>query len=313
MNFGLSTKIFFPQRLTPGLLSALANSGVRVIELFAGRHHFDYTDRSQVRDLAAWFRSNDVLPTLHAPVSSGNYFSRHSSPDINLVSTNKAVRIEAMEEIKRALESAEHIPFSTCVLHLGLPPAMEEAHWSDYTFEYALTAIEHLKAFAAPLGVRLLLENLPNEIATPAHLLAILRIGHFDSCGICFDVAHAHLDEAGIAPALESLRPRIAEIHLSDNAGRQGALVDQHLWPASGTERPLSAARGTIDWQATYELARSFPSETPLMLEIADVEAATPEAVTRMAREVISESIRLQEVASLNPSEPLSDSKEGLN
>jgi sugar phosphate isomerase/epimerase len=306
MNFGLSSKIFFPQRLTTGLLGALADSGVRAIELFAGRHHFDYTDRSQVREVAAWFRSNDVLPTLHAPISAGTYFSRHSSPDVNLVSTIKAVRIEAMEEIKRAIESAEHIPFPTCVIHLGLPPATEEARWSDYTFEYSLTAIEHLKAFAAPLGVRLLLENLPNEIATPGHLLAMLNIGHFDSCGICFDVAHAHLDEGGIALAFETLLPRIAEVHLSDNAGRQGALIDQHLWPASGTERPRSAARGSIDWKAVYELARTLPPETPLIFEIADTEAASSEAVTRLAREVISEASRLQEVAALNPPEPRS-------
>ena len=58
MQPGLSTHVFLQQRLHPGLLDAmlrgLAPYGVPVIEVFAARHHFDYTDRSIVRDIANW-------------------------------------------------------------------------------------------------------------------------------------------------------------------------------------------------------------------------------------------------------------------
>ena len=124
----------------------------------------------------------------------------------------------------------------TCVLHLGV----RGDRWSEHALEHSLTAVEHLKAFATPLGVRLLLENLPNEIATAEHLETILRIGHFDSCGICLDTGHAHLSEAGLMATLELLRPRIAELHLHDNDGTS----DTHLWPASGAERPAWSASG---------------------------------------------------------------------
>ncbi len=288
MIFGLSTSLFYPHRLAPAHLDALAASGVSVIELFAGRHHVDYTDRRQVRELAAWFRDSGVRPTMHAPLSTESSFSRHSSPTLNLVDLSKPRRIDAMEELKRALELAESIPVPTCVVHLGLSNADE---WTDHTLEYALTAVEHLKAFAAPLGVRLLLENLPNPVATPEHLLEILRVGHFDSCGICLDNAHVHLSDSPVAEVIELLRPRIAELHLSDNDGR----TDSHLWPASGSERPTSLRTGTVDWFNLYAAADSLPASTPAILEVADTEAATPAEATRMAREVLAHAARLCE------------------
>lgn len=292
MIFGLSSQLFYPQRLTPAHLDALAQSGAAVIELFAARHHVDYTDRKQTRELAAWFRDAGITPTLHAPLSTDERFSRHAAPTLNLVASAKPARIEAMEELKRALELAETIPIATCVLHLGLAQDV----WSDYTLEHALTAIEHLKAFAAPLGVRLLLENLPNPIATPEHLLEILRVGHFDNCGLCLDLAHAHLavssePETSIAEVIEQLRPRIFELHLSDNDGR----TDAHLWPASGNERPATLATGTIDWFNLYAALDSLPATTPAILEIADTQLTSPADATRIAREVLSHAARLRQ------------------
>ena len=292
---GISSFVFYPQRLTTGHLDALAGSGARVIELFAARFHFDYTDRQQVRELAAWFRSNEVAPALHAPLTADTHFSRHTYPTLNLVASEKPRRIEAMEEIKRALESAETIPAATCVVHLGLDGDL----WSDYALEYALTAVEHLKAFAGPLGVRLLLENLRNAIATPSHLLDILRIGHFDTTGVCLDLGTAHLSGEPIARTVELLRERVAELHLHDNHGAthgpSSGKPDEHLWPASGSERPASLAAGTINWQEVYALIATLPHDVPTVLEIADTQASASEMVTRVASEVISHAARLVE------------------
>ncbi len=285
---GLSTKLFFPHRLTPNHLDALAAAGAQVIELRAARHHVDYTDRQQTRELAAWFRDSGVQPTLHAPLSSDLEFSRHAGPTLNLVAPGKPQRIEAMEEIKRALDLAETIPARTCVLHLGLP---NEGDWSDYTLEHALNAIEHLKAFAAPLGVRLLLENLPNPIATPEHLLEILRIGHFDTCGLALDFAHLHLAGDPLAKTVELLRPRLAELHLSDNDAR----TDGHLWPASGTERPTTLATGTLPWPEVYALIATLPPELPAIFQPADSQASTLADATLLARQVLSHARRLAE------------------
>ena len=236
--------------------------------------------------------------TLYTPITSDPFFSRHSAPNLNLVANEKPRRIEAMEEIKRALESAEHIPFASAVVHLG----QESDPWSDYALEYALTAVEHLKAFAGPLGVRLLLENLRNSVATPAHLLDILRIGHFETTGVCLDLGHAHLQSAGPDESIEHtmilLAPRVGELHLHDNFGTpkpgtpyagDSGKPDAHLWPASGSERPHSLDTGTIDWRQTYGLiAEKLPADIPGILEVADSQADAPATVTRMAREVFA-------------------------
>ena len=164
---------------------ALRRGGARTIEVFAARHHFDYTDRSAVREIAQWFRSNEVTATLHQPLYADAQWSRHVAPTLNLIDVEKARRIDAMDEVKRALEAAEQIPFVSIVLHLGV----REDHWSPRSLEHSLTAIEHLKAFAHPLGVKVLLENLHNEVATPEHLMEVLKVGHLNTVGVARSVS----------------------------------------------------------------------------------------------------------------------------
>ncbi len=273
MQPSLSTHVFLQQRLHPGLLDALHKGGAQTIEIFAARHHFDYSDRAAVRDIATWFRNTGVAATLHQPLylsdrGSGQW-SRHVAPNINLIDPEKSQRITAMDEVKRALESAEQVPIDACVLHLG----HKGDAWNTRALENSLTAIEHLKAFAHPLGVRILIENLQNEITAPEHILEILRVGHFDRVGVCLDIAHAHLaqpeDNKGIDEAFELLKPRIAQLHLHDNQGQH----DDHLWPGSGS----------INWQNAARHIATLPANTPGILEIAHDLEETPESVTTKA------------------------------
>ena len=98
-----------------------------------------------------------------------------------------------------------------------------------------ITALEHLGAFARPLGVRLLVENLLSESTTPEHLVIILEMGRLNDIGVCLDLGHAHVT-VGVAEAIGTLGARIASVHVHDNHG----LKDEHLWPGDGT----------IDWPA---------------------------------------------------------------
>ncbi len=245
-------------------------SGATAIEVFAARHHFDYMDRGSIRELANWFRDTDVQPSLHQPLYPDALWSRHVAPTLDLIDPDKSHRIEAMDEIKRVLESAEQIPFRSITLHLG----MKGDAWSPRALENSLTAIEHLKAFAGPLGVQLLLETLQNEVTAPERLLEILRVGHFDSVGITLDVGHAHLTDYqnpgdGIDAAFELLRPRIVELHLHDNGGGR----DEHLWPGG----PASG----IDWQNVQRHIAALPEDVSGILEIAHELGETAESVTR--------------------------------
>jgi len=278
MQPAISTHVFLQQRLHPGLLDALHKSGATTIELFAARHHFDYTDRAAVRDIATWFRSTGVAATLHQPIyftdrGSGQW-SRHVAPNINLIDPEKSHRITAMDEVKRALESAEQIPIDACILHLG----QKDDPWNSRALENSLTAIEHLKAFAHPLGVRILIENLQNDITSPEHILEILRTGHFDRVGVCLDLGHANLTHpeknTGIDEAFELLKPRIAQLHLHDNHGAK----DDHLWPGSAT--PSTSG---IDWQNAARQIATLPANTPGILEISHDLEETPDSVTTKA------------------------------
>jgi len=261
----ISSHVFLRNRLHPGLLETIQKAGADGVELFAARQHFDYTDRGAVRDLAEWFRANRTEAfSMHAPLYAGQDMGRWGEPGINVIHPEKARRIDAMDEIKRALEVAEQIPFRFMVIHLG----EREDTWSPRALENSITALEHLRAFANPLGVKLLVENITNEVTRPAQILEILNAGHFTDIGVCLDVGHANLGE-GVKPTLDELKDRIRSSHLHDNHGDR----DAHLWPADGT----------IQWTDVYEGLKTAPQIPAGVLEIHYALEETPETIIQKA------------------------------
>ncbi len=234
----ISTYIYVKERLHPGLLDRLVSGGAQAIEIFGARQHLDYANRKQ-----------HVREILYADYEWG----RTGAPPVNVASTDRATRIEAMDEIKRAIELAEQIPFRFLIQHIGVG----NESFSEHKFEAAMTSVEHLRAFAKPLGVRLLLENIPNELSTPERLVELIRTMHFDDIGVCFDTGHAHI-MTDVGPAFESVKNYIHSTHIHDNARDR----DSHLWPGSGT----------IDWKRTLELLSEAPHKPPLLLEIEENE-----------------------------------------
>src|SRR5215469_5788135 len=255
----ISTLVYVKERLHPGLLDGLIRGGAQTIEIFAARQHMDYANRKQhVREIADWFRTSGVsLNSVHAPLYGDYEWGRTGSPPVNVASTDRASRIEAMDEIKRALELAEHIPFRFLVQHLGV----SGESFDDRKFEAAMTSVEHLRAFAKPLGVRILLENIPNELSTPEKLVEFIHAIRFEDVGICFDFGHAHI-MSNVTEAFEIAKPHIRSTHVHDNAKDR----DSHLWPGEGT----------IQWREAMELLRSAPHVPPVLLEIEGDEKASP-------------------------------------
>jgi sugar phosphate isomerase/epimerase len=269
----ISTHVFLRQRLHPGLLESLAKSGAEAIEIFAARQHFDYTSRTHVNEIAEWFRSSPVLPfSIHAPLYADHDMGRAGGPAVNVVHPEKTRRIDAMDEIKRAIEVAEQIPMKYIVIHLG------ERHdtWSPRTLEHSMTALEHLRAFASPLGVKLIIENIQNEVTQPAHILEILRTGHFTDIGVCLDTGHAHILD-NVPSTVAELKPYIRSSHLHDNHGEK----DEHLWPGDG-------AAGMIDWPKAMAELKSAPKLETAVLEIHYALEDSAEAVATKAREAFN-------------------------
>lgn len=250
MRKAISTLVFVKSRLHPGMLDKLVRAGAETIEVFAARGHLDYTDRQQVRELSNWSRHNEIpINSLHAPLYSDYEWGRTGTPPIDLIDENKSRRVESMDEIKRALEIAETVPFRFLVQHLGMPGVA----FSERKFEYALSSIEHLHAFAKPLGVKVLLENIPNEVSAPEKLVALIGALHLSDLGICLDFGHAHMMD-GVLPALKVVKPYLCSTHVHDNDG----VKDDHLFPGDGT----------IDWPEAMAELSTAPHVPPVLLEV---------------------------------------------
>jgi sugar phosphate isomerase/epimerase len=245
----MSTYVHINKRLHAGLLETLKRGGAQAVEIFAARGHFDYHDKEHVREIAAWLKSEGVaFHSMHSPIYMSNHF-RSGQPSLNIVDMDKRQRIEAMDEIKRAIEVAELVPFQFLVQHIGRSDESDDPRKIDF----ALSSIEHLRAFARPLGVTLLLENTPSDLAAPEKLREILKDLHYPDLGICFDTGHAHLT-GSVHQAFDVLAGRIRSTHVHDNHHD----LDSHLWPGEGS----------IDWNQTMELLRTAPHAPALLLEI---------------------------------------------
>lgn len=172
---------------------------------------------------------------------------------INITEGVKSKRLGMVDEVKRAIEIAETIPYRYLIQHLGV--SGEE--FDERKLDSAFSALEEINLFAKQRGVEVLLENTPNDLSSAQRLKYFLELTHLN-LGYCFDVGHAHMHE-GIAAAYEIMKSRIRSTHLHDNDGKE----DQHLFP-------FFSEGGTIDWHKTVELLRSQPDQYPLLLELKD-------------------------------------------
>ncbi len=249
MLFAMSSYVFIKKRLHPGMLDTFKRGGAQAVEIFAARGHFNYTEKEHVKELATWFKTEGVeFHSMHSPIYMGNDFKSGGQP-LNIVDMEKPRRIEAMDEIKRAVEVAEIMPFRFLVQHIG----KTDEHDDPRKFEWALSGIEHLRAFCRQLGVTLLVENTPNDLATPERLKELLKALHYADLGICFDSGHAHM-MSSVHQAFGVLEDRIRSTHVHDNHRDR----DSHLWPGEGN----------IDWNETMQALRSAPQVPALVLEI---------------------------------------------
>jgi len=253
MNHVLSTHLFVNHRLTTALLARIDRAGIPAAEIFCARQHLDWSDKAQIAELGHWFRDSEFkLHSVHAPMYTDEIWGR-SGPHsiITITEPVKAQRIHMVDEIKRALEIAETIPFRYLVQHIGV--GGEE--FDERKFESALTALEELSIFARQRGVEILLENIPNALSSAERLNLFEELTHI-GLNYVFDTGHAHMNE-GVENAFNLMKERIRSTHVHDNNGKD----DSHLFP-------LAVEGGTIDWKNTMELMRSRGDQFPLVLEL---------------------------------------------
>jgi sugar phosphate isomerase/epimerase len=243
----LSTYLFVKRKLTAALVNEVARAEIPAIELFCSRGHFDYRSVEDARELASWLAGHGMaLHSIHAPTARDFDTMRESTAPLSISDPERVRRQEAVDEIKRALDLADHVSFRYSIQHVARARDLPDPR----RWDAACSSLEHLSLFARQRGITIALENTPGEMATPANLKAFLEQTRLAGVKLCFDVGHAHL-EGSVSAGVEAARELIATTHVHDNGGER----DDHFLPYDGT----------IDWNAALA---ALPQDVPIALEL---------------------------------------------
>jgi sugar phosphate isomerase/epimerase len=263
-QYGVSTHLYHNARLNREHLLEVGAHGFDAVELFATRTHFDYHNPAAVADLQQWLAEAGLeLHGVHAPVAE-SYTGGRWGPPINLASADNDERARALDEAERALQIARRIPCRVLVAHLGLPRTQQAATTSSR--DGARRSIDELQRLAEPLGVKVAVEVIPNELSRAESLVHFVEeVLDSSGAGICLDFGHAHLD-GDVLDAIETVSEHLIATHLHDNRGR----ADDHLVPLEGT----------IDWPGAMTALQKVGYDGVLLLEVA-AQGATKETLQR--------------------------------
>jgi sugar phosphate isomerase/epimerase len=262
----LSTYLFISRKLTRELISQIGDAGFHGVEIFCSRSHFDYTSKPEIQNIAGALADAKLkLTSLHAPTSRDLSATREGGQPLSICEVERVRRIEAMDELKRAIDVAEELPFSRMIFHMGGSRETADPRKRDAAF----SSLEHLILHAKHVGVTICVENTTSEMGSPAYLRSFIDETRLSGLRINFDIGHAHLadgpEENRVAESFEPLRELIASTHIHDNHGEK----DEHLPPYEGS----------IDWAAAVALLKTAPEPNlPLTLELK--EKTGPEAPT---------------------------------
>src|ERR1700756_2348215 len=252
----LSTYLFVSRKLNRELLGQIADAGFSGVEIFCSRAHFDYTSKAEAREIGSALADLRLtLTSLHAPTSRDLSATRESGQPLSICEVERVRRIEAMDELKRAIDVAEDLPFPRMIFHMGGTRETADPRKRDAAF----SSLEHLILHARHVGVTICVENTTSEMGSPAYLRSFIDETRLTGLRFNFDIGHAHLADSPeaerVATSFEAMREHIASAHIHDNLGDK----DEHLTPPEGS----------INWWATKKLFRSLPNGAiPLTLEL---------------------------------------------
>jgi sugar phosphate isomerase/epimerase len=254
-QFGVSTHLYHGQRLSREHLLEIAAHGFEAVELFATRTHFDYKSPAGVADLQQWLAEAGLqLHGIHAPVSESFVGGRWGAP-LTLASSDSDIRAYAVGEAERALQVARRIPVGVLVVHLGIPRFHPSSPELGNSREAARRSIEQLQRAASPLGVRIAVELIPNELSRAASLVHFIEEDvEAPDVGICLDFGHAHM-EGDLLDAIETVSGHLITTHVHDNRGKS----DEHLVPFEGT----------IEWPSAMTAVQKVGYDQMLLFEVA--------------------------------------------
>jgi sugar phosphate isomerase/epimerase len=252
----LSTYLFVSRKLNRELLGQIADAGFTGVEIFCSRAHFDYTSRTEARDIGSVLQTLGLtLTSLHAPTSRDLSATRESGQPLSICEVERVRRIEAMDELKRAIDVAEDLPFPRMIFHMGGTRETADPRKRDAAF----SSLEHLILHARHVGVTICVENTTSEMGDPSYLRSFYDETRLTGLRFNFDIGHAHLadgpEEERVEKGFAPLRELVVGAHIHDNHGEK----DEHLAPYDGS----------IDWEKSINILKTAPAgDVPLLLEL---------------------------------------------
>jgi sugar phosphate isomerase/epimerase len=264
-RFGISTHLFHEQRLSRDHLVSVASYGFEAIEVFATRSHFDYHDPAAIERLAGWLAETGLaLHGIHAPITERLAPGDQWGESISNAVSDSGRRQAAVRETDAALNIARRIPASVLVVHLGTPTAKG----GENNRAAAFRSVEEICRLAEPIGIRVALEVIPNELSDPQSLVTLLdRDLESPSTGICLDFGHAFL-MGDVGDAVETVAEHLITTHVHDNRRKN----DDHLVPFDGK----------IDWDAALMSMQKVGYDGTYLMEVAST--GSPNEVLERAR-----------------------------
>jgi sugar phosphate isomerase/epimerase len=264
VRFGISTHLYHDRALGPEHLREIADYGFRHVELFATVGHFDYHSPAAIDALSSWLRDAGLeLHSVHAPIVEHRR-NGEWGPMLSTAAAADEARKRAVTEALAAIQIARTIPFRYLVVHLGIPDDMKPSAEANARAA-AQRSLSEIAAAAAPFGVQVAVEVIPNKLSAAQALVRLVEEElELDppGVGICLDMGHAFL-MGDLADAIEIVSGELTTTHVHDNRGKN----DEHLVPFDGR----------IDWPTALMSLEKVGYEGLIMFELANT--STPRGV----------------------------------
>jgi sugar phosphate isomerase/epimerase len=167
-------------------------------------------------------------------------------------STREYERLAGVELVGNRLGMAARLGADAIVMHI---PGPREVQAEPAAWDQLRRSLDALHPLAEARGVRVAIENSEDNFAEIRALFDAYPPGYL---GLCYDCGHGNLTPPSQAKpvgldALETLKERLAVVHLHDNDG----LKDQHWLPFTGS----------VDWPRLAGILARSAYRKPVSME----------------------------------------------
>ena len=247
MKLGASTIPFLGEPLTHEVLARFSEAGIESLELCDYHPNFDFADSG----FRAFLRQ--ALPDMGFHLNSIHIHLKNRDPACDLASLDEAGRRKALDDHRQAVDLAADLGGCILVTHDIAIPEPEEELGPEKRSAF-LQNLWEVAGYAAPVGVRLALENIPRGYTgDPQRLVGLLEDLGAPNVGAVIDTGHRNLG-GDPAAALRTVGRHLITLHLHDNHGER----DEHLLPG----------RGNIAWDEVNRALAEIRYDGVFMYEI---------------------------------------------